>query len=142
MPRGWTQRAHLLRPLFVMHEELEKKYWTAIKDGDSAAAASLSDDFCIVVGAQGVGELDRKTLAGMFAGGPWKLNEFDLQKVHVRQVTDDVVIVAYEVNEKLTVEGKPLALKAYDASVWVRRGGGWVCALHTESVAGDPFGRR
>jgi hypothetical protein len=26
-------------------------------------------------------------------------------------------------------------------STWVRRNGGWVCALHTESILGDPFGR-
>jgi hypothetical protein len=23
----------------------------------------------------------------------------------------------------------------------VRRGGRWVCALHTEAIAGDPYGR-
>ncbi len=125
-----------------MHEELERKYWNAIRDRDSAAAASLSDDPCVVVGAQGAGELDRKTLAGMFAGAPWTLHDYELKGVRVRQLTDDVAIVAYEVNEKLTVEGQPISLKAYDASVWVRRAGGWVCALHTESPAGDPFGRK
>ena len=30
---------------------------------------------------------------------------------------------------------------AADASTWVRRNGRWVCALHTESLKGDPFGR-
>ena len=125
-----------------MNEELEKKYWTAIKNGDGAAAAAMSDDPCIVTGAQGVGELDRKTLAGMLSGAPWKLHEFDLKNVIVRKLTDDVAAVAYEVAEKLTVEGKPVSLKAYDASVWVKRGGQWLCALHTESIAGDPFGRR
>jgi hypothetical protein len=28
-----------------------------------------------------------------------------------------------------------------DASPWVQRDRRWVCALHTESIAGDPFGR-
>ena len=122
--------------------KLETQYWTAIKERDAAAAAAMSDEPCIVTGAQGVGELDRKTLAGMFSGAPWELHEFDLQNVHVRKVTDDVAIVAYSVDEKLTVEGQPVSLKAFDASVWVRRGGKWLCALHTESLAGDPFGRK
>ena len=39
------------------------------------------------------------------------------------------------------VDGKPTKLEALDSSVWVRRDGKWVCALHTETLAGDPFGR-
>ena len=135
-------RARVLRAVSFMSEELEKKYWTAIKNGDGAAAAAMSDDPCIVTGAQGVGQIDRKTLAGMFSNAPWKLHDFDLKKMIVRKLTDDVVAVAYEVGEKLTVEGQPVSLKAYDASVWVRRGDQWLCALHTESIAGDPFGRK
>jgi hypothetical protein len=45
------------------------------------------------------------------------------------------------VREDLVVDGKPESLTAYDASVWVRRGDNWLCALHTESLEGDPFGR-
>jgi hypothetical protein len=41
----------------------------------------------------------------------------------------------------LTVDGRPVTLDASDASVWVRREEQWVCALHTEAIAGDPFGR-
>lgn len=51
-----------------------------------------------------------------------------------------MAIVAYTVTEKLTVEGKPLTLKANDSPTRVRRNGEWKCALHTEAVAGDPFG--
>ena len=45
------------------------------------------------------------------------------------------------VHEDLTVEGEPVSLDAADASVWVRREGHWRCAMHTESITGDPFGR-
>jgi hypothetical protein len=61
--------------------------------------------------------------------------------VQVRAVTDDVAVVAYKVKEQLTVEGKPLTFEAADASTWVRRDGRWMCALHTEAIIGDPFGR-
>jgi hypothetical protein len=60
---------------------------------------------------------------------------------NVTLLRDEVAIIAYNVHEELTVEGRPVALDAADASTWVRRGGRWVCALHTESIAGDPFGR-
>ena len=56
-------------------------------------------------------------------------------------LTDDVAVIASAVREDLTVDGKPLTIKAADASTWVRRNGRWVCALHTESLLGDPFGR-
>jgi hypothetical protein len=59
----------------------------------------------------------------------------------VRLLGDDVAIVAYQVHEELTVDGKPVTLDAADSSTWVRRDGRWLCALHTEAIAGDPFGR-
>jgi hypothetical protein len=52
-----------------------------------------------------------------------------------------LAIVAYQVHEELTVDGKPVTLDAADSSTWVRRNGRWLCALHTEAIAGDPFGR-
>lgn len=120
---------------------LEEKYWNAIRQKDASTAASLSGDPCIVVGAQGVGELDRETLAGMMKNARYELQDFSLGDLRVRMVTDDVVVVAYKVKEDLTVDGDKVNLEAFDSSVWVRRDGKWVCAVHTESIAGDPFGR-
>jgi hypothetical protein len=78
----------------------------------------------------------------MRKSSPWTLKEFRLvDDVHVRFLGDDVAIVAYQVREELTVDGKSLTLEAADSSTWVRRDGRWVCALHTEAIAGDPFGR-
>jgi hypothetical protein len=122
---------------------LEGKYWNAIQSKDETAAMKLSDDQCIVVGAQGVGELDRERLGQMLKQASYELTsyEFDEKKFKVRKLTDDVAIVAYEVREDLIVEGKPQSLTAFDASVWLKRGDTWVCAMHTESLKGDPFGR-
>jgi hypothetical protein len=110
------------------------------KDGD--AAMRLTDDTCIITGAQGVSRLDQRTLKGMLEDATWTIEKFDIgDDVQVSVIDDDVAILAYKVHEELTVEGKPVALDAADASTWVRRDGNWVCALHTESIAGDPFGR-
>lgn len=120
---------------------LEHQYWQAIKDGDAALSARLSADPCVVTGSQGVGRIDRATLEGMFASAAWKLTGFEITSPIVELLTGDVAVVAYRVHEDLLVDGQPLALDASDSSTWVRRNGEWVCAVHTEAIAGDPFGR-
>ena len=132
MPDGPTEKE-----LFAF----EQQYWEAIKNGDAALSARLSDDPYIVADAQDVRRIDRATLEKMFAGATWKLTAFELSSPIVKLLTDDVAVVAYKVREELMVDGKPLTLDASDTSTWVRRNGRWVCAVHTEAVAGDPFGR-
>jgi hypothetical protein len=90
-----------------------------------------------------VSAIDPTMMGNMLAEGQWDLQQyaFDVDQAQVLQLADDVAVVAYPVRERLTVEGQPMSLAAYDASVWVRRDGAWRCALHTESIEGDPFGR-
>jgi len=122
--------------------DLEKRYWQALKDQDVDTAVRLTDEPCIVTGAQGVGAIDRKTLGAMIKAASYTLHHFELKEgAQVRLLGDDVAIVAYEVHEELTVEGKPVAFDAADSSTWVRRDGRWLCAMHTEAITGDPFGR-
>jgi hypothetical protein len=77
------------------------------------------------------------------AEGKWNLEQFtfDPKTTRVRFINDDVAIVAYTVDERVVVDGQTLPIKANDATVWVRRDGEWRCAMHTESLAGDPYGR-
>ena len=100
---------------------LEHQYWQAIKDGDAALSARLSDDPCVVTGSQGVGRIDRATLEGMFASAAWKLTGFEITSPIVELLTDDVAVVAYRAHEDLLVDGQPLAL---DARRTRRRGSG------------------
>lgn len=122
--------------------DLEKQYWQAMKDRDAATAIRLTDSPCIVTGPQGIGSIDNKDLAGMIKSTTYTLKSFKLQPgAQVRMLSDDVAIVAYTVHEDLTVEGKPVSLDAAESSTWVRRDGNWLCAMHTEALTGDPFGR-
>lgn len=121
--------------------DLEKQYWQAIKEKDVDTAMSLTDEECIVTGSQGVGRINRQAMADMMKNAPYILHDFELKDAEVRQLRDDVAVLAYNVHEELTVDGKPVKLDAADASTWVRRDGRWLCALHTESLTGDPFGR-
>ena len=121
--------------------DLETQYWQAMKDKDVETAMRLTDEDCIVAGSQGVARLNRQALSSMLESAPYILHDFELKDAEVRELSDDVAILAYTVHEELTVDGKPVKLDAADASTWVRRNGRWQCALHTESIAGDAFGR-
>ena len=121
--------------------DLEKKYWRAIQEEDVDTALRLTADPCIVAGATGVARLDKRTLADMMKSAPYKLERFELKDPKAMLVGDDVAILAYKVQEKLTVDGKPVTVNAADTSTWVRRDGRWECALHTEAIEGDPYGR-
>jgi hypothetical protein len=86
--------------------------------------------------------IHKPAFAAMLKAAPYTLHDFDVKDdVQVRLLSDDVAVLAYKVHEKLTVEGKAVTLDAADASTWIKRDGRWVCALHTESILGDPFGR-
>ncbi len=121
--------------------ELEKQYWRAVQDKDIDTIMRLTDDECIVAGAGGVSVLDKQQLTGMIENARYTLDHFDLSDTQVRRIGDDVAIVAYKVREEVTVDGEVLALEAADTSTWVNKSGRWLCALHSESLFGDPFGR-
>jgi len=110
---------------------LEELYWSAIRDRDGVTASALSDDPCVVVGAQGVGQVDRGTLAKMLEDAKYELKDFALEDVHMRRLSDDVVALAYKVKEDLVVEGEEVSSRrsirasgsaaVVDGSVWCTR---------------------
>jgi hypothetical protein len=123
--------------------DVERRFWNAMKEKDAATASELTDERCVVVGAQGVSAIDAKTMGKLTTEGKWTLEQysFDEQARHIQFLTPDIAIVAYPVHERVSVDGQSLSITANDSSVWIRRDGQWRCALHTESLAGDPFGR-
>ena len=72
----------------------EQRYWNAIKDKDRIEAMHLTLDPCIITGAQGVHEVDRESFATMMESGDWSLEDFELDDMQVRVLSDDVAIVA------------------------------------------------
>ena len=121
---------------------LERRYWQALQDKDVEGAVELTADPCIITGGQGVGRVDRATYETMMNNATWEIVDVQIgDDVQVQVLSEDAAIVAYTVHERLTVDAEPVAISAADASLWIRRDGRWLCALHTESIAGDPFGR-
>jgi ketosteroid isomerase-like protein len=121
--------------------ELERRYWQAIKDKDVETAMSLTHDPCIVAGASGAASIGRDTFAKMMSGAKYTLNAFELGDAKVTVLSNGVAILAYKVHEELTVEGQSVSMDAADCSTWVKKNGSWLCAAHTESLLGDPYGR-
>src|SRR5512133_778501 len=122
--------------------KLERRYWQALKDKDVDAAMELTDEPCIVAGAQGVGVIDHPTYIRMMEHASWTIVDFEIgDDIQVRPLGTDTAVLAYTVHEELEVDGEPVAFDAADTSIWVRRDGRWRCATHTESIAGDPYGR-
>ena len=53
--------------------DLEHRFWDAMADKDAERAAELTDDGCIIVGAQGVSAIDGPTMAKLTEEGAWEL---------------------------------------------------------------------
>jgi hypothetical protein len=121
--------------------DLENQYWNAIKENDKATLTKLTADPCIVTGAQGAARLDKKTFEKMMNEPNWTLLDYEIENAEVQPLGKDVAVIGYRVHEVVRYEGEELKLDAADASTWVKKNGSWVCALHTESLLGDPFGR-
>jgi len=122
--------------------ELERRFWRAMMEHDVETALSLTDFPCIVAGPQGCMSVDQPTFEKMMRQDGHTIRSAELgDDAKVRMVSDDVAVIAYDVHEQVEVDGKPLTLDVHDTSTWVRKDGRWRCALHTESIAGDPWGR-
>ena len=116
---------------------LEKQYWEAMKRRDGDAAARLTSDPCVVVGPQGIMEVDQKSIAGMVKDSSFELQEYELDEksANVQMIGRNVAISTYPVHERMLRDGKPESMDAYNTSVWVRKDGGWACAAHAETLA-------
>ena len=122
--------------------EMERKFWEAMKNRDSKTCAALSDSSCLVTGPEGIANLTPDEVGAMVGNSKSELRNYRIGKgAQVQLVGDNVAVVAYRVHEDLIVDGKPVSIDAADSSTWIKRDGQWRCALHTEAIMGDPFGR-
>lgn len=122
-------------------EAVEREYWDSMITKDPSVATRLTADRSLITGAQGVREVSSSNIGGMVQSDGWKLQRYEFSDVEVMAPTPDIAIIAYHVLEELDVDGEPVTFEANDSTVWQRKGSDWVSVLHTESVAGDPFGR-
>jgi hypothetical protein len=122
-------------------EELEQRFWKALQDHDVDESVRLTDFPLLLTGAQGASRIEQDAFVKMSHEATWDIHDFEISKVEVIMPAKDVALIAYHVREDLTTKGERVSFEAADSSVWVRRSGQWKCAMHTEALLGDPFGR-
>ena len=115
-------------------EQLERQFWQTMVDKDAKGAATMIADQGLVAGPRGTMTIDPAKYEKMTEEGQWTLTSFDMKDVKVVHPAQDVAVIAYTVRQKGDMQGKPMDMKCADSSTWVRQGGEWKCALHTETV--------
>jgi ketosteroid isomerase-like protein len=113
---------------------LEKSYWDAMKAKDGSRTAQLSADPALVTGVQGVMSIAKSKMGKMTQEGNWTLESYSFDDIEVATPTPDVAIIAYTVNQQVTMNGKSQTLRAADSSTWIRRGDEWQCHAHSETI--------
>ena len=117
--------------------DLETRFWQSMKDKDPETAQAMIADPGLVVGPMGTLRMDPAKYAEMTEEGQWTLNSFKMDDVDVIFPNEQTAIVAYKVHQTGDMKGRPMDLKCADSTVWVRDGGDWKVALHTETILED-----
>jgi ketosteroid isomerase-like protein len=117
---------------------LETKFWDTMISKDADTASAMMAEKSIVIGPQGVSEIKRGDFAKMMDGSKWTLDSYKLSDVQVVFPTDETAVIGYKVKQKGEMDGKPYDMECADSSTWIKADGAWLCALHTETVLGEP----
>ena len=122
---------------------LEHEFWDAVKDRDARTIGRLTAEQSVIAGAGGASVVGPRDMGKLIETATHRIKEYriDPQTTRITRLCDDTVAITYGVHEDLLVDDKPVKLDAFDTSVWKKTGTGWTCVLHTESIAGDRFGR-
>jgi ketosteroid isomerase-like protein len=114
--------------------DLETRFWKVLVDKDTARAAALIADECLITGPSGALRIDPGKYSEMISAGEWTLDTFEFSDVKVIFPGEDTAVVAYKVRQKGELKGEPMDLECADSTAWVRDGRAWKCALHTQTI--------
>ena len=114
--------------------DLETRFWQSMKEKDAPTAQAMIADEALVTGPMGTMRIDPEKYGEMTRKGEWSLDAFEFSDVDVIFPTEDVAVIAYKVHQTGEMKNKPMDLHAADSTTWVRDGGMWKCALHTETM--------
>lgn len=115
---------------------LENKFWQSLVDEDTDTALTLLDEPSMMVGSHGAMQFDHADYKQMAEQGKMIVTSFELSDMNVLFPSDDTAVVTYKAKQTMTARhGKADLIKQEmaDSSVWTRKGGKWLCAMHTET---------
>jgi len=114
--------------------DLETRFWKALVEKDTAKAAALIADECLITGPSGAVRIDPNKYTQMMQDGQWTLDTFEFSELKVIFPAEDTAVVAYKVHQRGELKGQPMDLQCADSTSWVKDGRAWKCALHTETI--------
>jgi electron transfer flavoprotein alpha/beta subunit len=104
----------------------ENNYWKAMKDRDVDSAIALTRFPCVVSGPQGTHRIEEPEYRKMMAATDGKqFKDVTIEKPNIEVLNENTALITYSTR----VGGMDMI----DVSTWVREGGKWVCAFHSEN---------
>jgi ketosteroid isomerase-like protein len=117
-----------LRDQIVAHE---RAGLDALKPGDLTTFGASTADDAVFVDAHGPAskaEVMEHTAA-------FRLHDYTMDDVRFVEVSADSGLIVYTLTESGSSHGKEFSAKVYVSSLWLKRGGKWVCAFSQETTA-------
>jgi hypothetical protein len=117
-----------LQQQIVAHE---REGLEALKTGDLDRFGNLTADEAVMVDAQG--PASKAQLLKNVAG--FKLTDYSMEGVKFVPLSANSGLISYKITEKGVSHGKEFTAQAYVSSIWIGRGGKWVCPFSQETGA-------
>ncbi len=115
--------------------EMEKRFWKSIVDEKTDVALEMLSEPSFMVSPQGAMKFDHATYRQMAEHGSMVIKRYELGEMDATFVGENTAILSYKVKQVLSPRGKSEETEQQmsDTSTWVKVGGGWRCAMHTET---------
>lgn len=115
--------------------QLENRFWQSMVDQHTKVAIAMLDEPAVIVSTHGALQFDRATYRQMAQQDAMAVKAFELSNMNVLFPNENTAVVTYRARQTLSVRGQsaPLEQDMTDSSVWLRKDGRWLCAMHTET---------
>ncbi|RQP22803.1 nuclear transport factor 2 family protein [Piscinibacter terrae] len=115
--------------------DLERKFWQSMVDEDTDTALAMLDEPSLMVSSHGAMQFDHDKYRQMAEHGTMVIKSFELSDMNVVFPTEQTAVLTYHVKQALAERGKSKLThqEMADSSVWMHKGGKWVCVMHTET---------
>jgi hypothetical protein len=113
-------------------EKLEHAFWQSMIDNDPKVATGMLTEPSLMVSGHGAMSFDHASYTKMATNTKYKVLDYKISDMDVLCPNDEVAIATYRVHQKMEMDGKPQEMDVIDSSTWVKLGGAWKCATHTE----------
>jgi len=112
---------------------LEEEFWQSMVDQEPEKAGRLLAEHAANVFALGIHHFSPAEYVKRAQEGPAKLTSFTFSNEKVFFPLPDVAVVTYEVVQAFEMNGQKQKMACFDTTTWVRSGGNWQAAVHTET---------